>query len=167
MDINPNKVTWKVCVFYFYKDAKAYSVYVQRGQITNATKAETELVLPWLKSLARNISYSDLWIILVITSIQVNENGEWIRWFNGKQYGYYFKSIECNRNTSINSLCTTSSGKQKIRTSGRQFYAECESCNTRTCFTLILLWNQNRTCCSSCIPRLMIVSTRWCYLVKI
>lgn len=46
MDINTNKVARKVCLFYFYKDAKAYSVYVHRGQITNATKAETELVLP-------------------------------------------------------------------------------------------------------------------------
>lgn len=83
MDINTNKVARKVCLFYFYKDAKAYSVYVHRGQITNATKAETELVLPWLKSLVPNLCYSELRIILVTTSIQVNENGEWIRWFNG------------------------------------------------------------------------------------
>ena len=46
MDIITNKVARKVCVFYFYKAALAYSVYVQRGQITNATKAEAELVLP-------------------------------------------------------------------------------------------------------------------------
>lgn len=46
------------------------------------------------------------------------------------KYGYYLKCLSCSGNTGINAICKTCGGKQRIRKSGRQFYAECESCAT-------------------------------------
>jgi Nuclease-related domain len=50
------------------------------------------------------------------------------------KYGYYFKCLECNGNTSINVVCKTCNSKEKIRKSGELFYAECETCTTSDLF---------------------------------
>jgi hypothetical protein len=50
------------------------------------------------------------------------------------KYGYYFKCIECTRNTSINVVCKVCGDKEKIHKNGRQFYSECKSCHTSTLF---------------------------------
>ncbi len=60
------------------------------------------------------------------------------------KYGYYFKCLECDGNTPINAICTTCRGKEKIRKSSRQFYAECEGCDTSTLFYTNPLPKQNR-----------------------
>lgn len=50
------------------------------------------------------------------------------------KYGYYFKCLECEGNMSINIICQTCNSKEKIRKSGNQFFADCESCNTSNLF---------------------------------
>jgi hypothetical protein len=50
------------------------------------------------------------------------------------KYGYYLKCLECSGNTSIKAVCSTCNAKAKIRKSGKQFYAECASCETSTLF---------------------------------
>ena len=50
------------------------------------------------------------------------------------KYGYYLKCSECSGNTSIKAVCPTCNAKAKIRKSGKQFYAECASCETSTLF---------------------------------
>ena len=50
------------------------------------------------------------------------------------KYGYYFKCLECEGNTSINVVCQTCNSKEKIRKSGNQFFADCESCKTSDLF---------------------------------
>lgn len=49
------------------------------------------------------------------------------------KYGYYLKCLECSKNTPINAICKNCGAKEKIRKSGRQFYAEC-GCGTSTLF---------------------------------
>jgi hypothetical protein len=49
------------------------------------------------------------------------------------KYGYYMKCLECSKNTPINAICKTCGDKERIRKSGRQFYAEC-GCGTSTLF---------------------------------
>ncbi len=50
------------------------------------------------------------------------------------KYGYYFKCLECEGNTPINVVCQNCNSKEKIRKSGNQFFAECESCKTSDLF---------------------------------
>jgi hypothetical protein len=50
------------------------------------------------------------------------------------KYGYYLKCSECSGNTSIKAVCPTCNTKAKIRKSGKQFFAECASCDTSTLF---------------------------------
>ena len=50
------------------------------------------------------------------------------------KYGYYFKCLQCQGNTPINTICNDCGGKQKIRKSNTQFYTECESCQTSELF---------------------------------
>ncbi len=50
------------------------------------------------------------------------------------KYGYYLKCLKCNGNTSINAICTTCGDKERIRKSGRQFYAECKCCSSSNLF---------------------------------
>jgi hypothetical protein len=50
------------------------------------------------------------------------------------KYSYYFKCLECQGNTPINAICKICGGKERIRKSGRQFYAECEGCATSHLF---------------------------------
>jgi hypothetical protein len=50
------------------------------------------------------------------------------------KYGYYFKCLQCDGNTPINTICNDCGRKQKIRKSTIQFYTECESCQTSELF---------------------------------
>lgn len=50
------------------------------------------------------------------------------------KYGYYLKCSECSGNTSIKAVCPACNTKAKIRKSGKQFFAECASCETSTLF---------------------------------
>ncbi len=50
------------------------------------------------------------------------------------RYGYYFKCLDCEGNTPINTICQTCNIKEKIRKSSDRFYAECESCKTSNLF---------------------------------
>ncbi|MDX2096407.1 MAG: NERD domain-containing protein [Leptolyngbyaceae cyanobacterium bins.59] len=50
------------------------------------------------------------------------------------KYGYYFKCVQCDGNTSIQSVCPSCGGKDRIRKSGPQFFAECEKCDRSRLF---------------------------------
>jgi hypothetical protein len=45
-------------------------------------------------------------------------------------YSYYFKCLDCEKNTTIKSTCENCGAKAKTRKSGLQFYAECAPCQT-------------------------------------
>jgi Nuclease-related domain len=45
-------------------------------------------------------------------------------------YSYYFKCLDCEKNTTIKSTCKSCGEKAKTRKSGLQFYSECASCQT-------------------------------------
>ena len=46
------------------------------------------------------------------------------------RYGYYFKCLACSGNTPIRETCGSCGEKEKLRKSGRQFFAECAACAT-------------------------------------
>ncbi len=46
------------------------------------------------------------------------------------KYGYYFKCLDCNGNTSIKLQCSHKSCKPRIRKDKLRFYKECSSCKT-------------------------------------
>ncbi|MBD2096890.1 NERD domain-containing protein [Trichocoleus sp. FACHB-591] len=50
------------------------------------------------------------------------------------KYGYYLKCSECSGNNSIKAVCPACNAKAKIRKCGKQFFAECASCETSTLF---------------------------------
>jgi hypothetical protein len=50
------------------------------------------------------------------------------------KFGYYFKCLQCEGNTSIQSICPACQAKQRIRKSGLQFFAECDRCTTSNLF---------------------------------
>ncbi len=45
------------------------------------------------------------------------------------KYGYYFRCLECGKNTAIQSKCSTCGYSEKIHKRGNDFLAECENCN--------------------------------------
>jgi transposase-like protein len=45
-------------------------------------------------------------------------------------YSYYFKCLDCEKNTTIKSTCERCGTKAKTRKSGLQFYSECAPCQT-------------------------------------
>jgi hypothetical protein len=49
-------------------------------------------------------------------------------------YNYYFKCLDCEKNTTIKSICKSCGGKEKTRKSGLQFYSECSHCQTSKLF---------------------------------
>jgi Nuclease-related domain len=50
-------------------------------------------------------------------------------------YNYYFKCLDCEKNTTIKSAACKSCGtKEKTRKSGLQFYSECSHCQTSELF---------------------------------
>jgi Nuclease-related domain len=49
-------------------------------------------------------------------------------------YNYYFKCFDCDKNTTIKSLCKSCDAKAKTRKSGLQFYSECSHCQTSELF---------------------------------
>ena len=49
-----------------------------------------------------------------------------IRW---GQYSYYFKCLDCDKNTAISQKCESCGGKEKVRKQGKAFFAECSPCN--------------------------------------
>jgi hypothetical protein len=85
------------------------------NQVVEPTPRKTKLVQPAGKMICRHCQSNKLSV----------EYGK---------YGYYLKCLECNGNTPINAICKTCGNKEKIRKSGRQFYAECERCGTSTLF---------------------------------
>lgn len=50
------------------------------------------------------------------------------------KYGYYFRCLDCGKNTAIDSRCSTCGRTEKIHKKGSDFSAECESCNTSRFF---------------------------------
>lgn len=50
------------------------------------------------------------------------------------KFGYYFKCLQCEGNTPIQSICQACQTKQRIRKSGLQFFAECDRCTTSNLF---------------------------------
>ena len=55
------------------------------------------------------------------------------------RYGYYFKCLDCNCNTSIKHTCTTSKCKIKTRKRKNKFFKVCENCDVE-----VLFW-ENKT----------------------
>jgi hypothetical protein len=49
-------------------------------------------------------------------------------------YSYYFKCLDCEKNTTIKSTCENCGAKAKTRKSGLQFYSECVPCQTSKLF---------------------------------
>ena len=49
-------------------------------------------------------------------------------------YNYYFKCLDCEKNTTIKSTCKSCGEKEKTRKSGLQFYSECSQCQTSKLF---------------------------------
>jgi Nuclease-related domain len=50
-------------------------------------------------------------------------------------YNYYFKCLDCEKNTTIKSAaCKSCGAKEKTRKSGLQFYSECSQCQTSELF---------------------------------
>jgi Nuclease-related domain len=49
-------------------------------------------------------------------------------------YNYYFKCLDCDKNTTIKSFCKSCDVKAKTRKSGLQFYSECAPCQTSELF---------------------------------
>jgi hypothetical protein len=49
-------------------------------------------------------------------------------------YSYYFKCLDCEKNTTIKSTCERCGAKAKTRKSGLQFYSECAPCQTSKLF---------------------------------
>jgi hypothetical protein len=49
-------------------------------------------------------------------------------------YSYYFKCLDCEKNTTIKSTCKSCDVKAKTRKSGLQFYSECSHCQTSELF---------------------------------
>jgi hypothetical protein len=45
-------------------------------------------------------------------------------------YNYYFKCLDCEKNTTIKSTCKSCGEKDKTRKSGLHFYSECSQCQT-------------------------------------
>lgn len=50
------------------------------------------------------------------------------------QYGYYFKCLACDGNTSMKWDCGTPGHNPRIRKDGRHFFRECEGCRTSVHF---------------------------------
>jgi len=50
------------------------------------------------------------------------------------KYGYYFKCQACEGNTPIKTICPKCKEVQRLRKSGKQFYAECATCTTSELF---------------------------------
>ena len=48
----------------------------------------------------------------------------------GGKYGYYFRCLDCGKNTAIQSKCAVCGHTEKIHKQGNVFTAECESCKT-------------------------------------
>jgi len=46
------------------------------------------------------------------------------------RFGYYFKCLDCNKNTKITLTCKHKTCKPKLRKSKLMFYSECPSCET-------------------------------------
>jgi len=46
------------------------------------------------------------------------------------KFGYYFKCLDCDKNTPITMTCSKASCKPKIRKSKLKFYKECAACKT-------------------------------------
>lgn len=49
---------------------------------------------------------------------------------HGGKYGYYFRCLDCGKNTAIQSKCPACGTTEKIHKLGNEFSAECTSCNT-------------------------------------
>jgi Nuclease-related domain len=49
-------------------------------------------------------------------------------------YNYYFKCLDCDKNTTLKSFCRSCDAKAKTRKSGLQFYSECSHCQTSELF---------------------------------
>ncbi len=56
-------------------------------------------------------------------------NGSKLEGLWGK-YGYYFRCLECGKNTAMQSSCQACGQAEKIHKRGADFSAECESCQT-------------------------------------
>lgn len=47
---------------------------------------------------------------------------------------YYFRCLECNKNTAIKVLCSTCNRSEKVRKHKNNFFTECAHCNTSRLF---------------------------------
>ena len=50
------------------------------------------------------------------------------------RYGYYFKCCDCGANTPIKTECVKCGVKERIRKSGKKFFAECDGCGASRSF---------------------------------
>lgn len=50
------------------------------------------------------------------------------------KFGYYFKCLDCNENTTIKTSCQNCKNLFKIRKDKKQFFAECSTCKTSEIF---------------------------------
>ena len=45
------------------------------------------------------------------------------------RYGYFFRCLDCNKNTAILKSCRVCGEKERVRKQGQAFYAECTTCS--------------------------------------
>jgi hypothetical protein len=50
------------------------------------------------------------------------------------QFGYYFHCAACEKNTGIKFNCPACSGEGRVRKQGKDFFAECKSCNASSLY---------------------------------
>lgn len=50
------------------------------------------------------------------------------------QYGYYFYCASCEKNTGIKFSCPVCSGEGRVRKQGKDFFAECKSCDASSLY---------------------------------
>lgn len=53
---------------------------------------------------------------------------------NPGKFGYYFRCLQCNKNTAIKTFCPTCNRTEKTRKAGNNFFTECAHCITSRLF---------------------------------